>query len=352
MKPVALSLAIVLVISFSCQETEPDIIDDNLPSPGSILSSRELGRALFYDVNLSADRSVSCASCHKQEYGFADNLALSKGVAGNLTTRNSMPIQNLQISFPEDTSVSAPLFWDGREQELLQMVLQPFVNNHEHGFNSLKELEDRVNSLSYYKKPFQNFFSTSSARSEFIASSLVEFITSIQTNKTRFDIFQQTNEGLDEKELRGMSLFFETYNCNSCHQVQDPSGYLEGGGGGGSQGFSNIGLEMNPQDVGLEKTTGQRSDQGKFKIPSLRNVVYTAPYMHNGGVQTLDSVIEHYSTGLLATENLDPILKDENGEPLVLNITKAEKEAIIAFLGTLTDKSILEDEKFSDPFNR
>lgn len=353
MKPaVAFTILAIIGLAFSCQEADPDPVTSDLPSPGSILSSAQLGRVLFYDVNLSADRTVACASCHKQEYGFADNASFSEGVAGSLTTRNSMPIQNLRLSFPEDTTVSTPLFWDGREQALLSMVIQPFINSHEHGFSSLQELEDRVNSISYYKQPFRNFYSTSSARSEFIASALAEFITTIQTQRTRFDMFQQTGSGLDEKELRGMNLFFETYNCNSCHQIQDPTGYLEGGGDEGTPGFSNIGLETIVQDAGRSEATGASSDRGKFKIPSLRNVVYTAPYMHDGRFQTLDSVIEHYSTGLLASENLDPILKDEHGSPLVLNITKAEKDAIITFLGTLTDKSILENEEFSNPFDQ
>lgn len=221
----------------------------------------------------------------------------------------------------------------------------PFTDSHEHGLSSLAALKTKVRSLPYYAEAFEAVYGSREISVDLIAHSLVGFVSNIVTANTRLDNFQTTGQGLSIQELEGMTLFFEKYDCNACHQVDNPSGYLAV-----SDGFSNIGLELVSNDQGRFQATGQQSDIGKFKIPSLRNVAHTAPYMHDGRFQTLDSVIEHYSIGLLADPNLDTLLQDENGDPLVLNISKEEKEAIVAFLGTLTDENILTNPNFANPF--
>lgn len=339
----------------SCQ----DIVkyEEHLPDPSELKIQDEfqLGRALFYDTNLSADNSIACASCHQQSAGFADNRPLSVGVHGRMTKRNSMPIQNItaegsivfdSTGFVEDSIGPTPLFWDGREPILAKMVLMPFLDHNEHGLADENELVAKVKAQDYYQDAFQRVYG-SEADADLIANSLSIFVLSLQSQNTKLDRFLQGNETLNEQELKGFELFFTKYDCNSCHQVNDPSGYLKVNNGG----FADIGLEINPDDQGKFLSTGLTEDIGKFKIPSLRNVALTAPYMHDGRFANLDSVIEHYSDGMLLTTNLDQALKDENGQPLVLNISKDEREQLVAFLRTLTDQSLPFDPQFSNPFD-
>ncbi|XOV91283.1 MAG: cytochrome-c peroxidase [Bacteroidota bacterium] len=330
---------------------EPEFVE-----PEGITWEFELGRALFYDKTLSADKSVACGSCHKQEFGFSDNVSFSSGVHGRVTNRNSMPIQNLVLepfvnfdssTMTFDTISATPLFWDGREEDIFKMVLQPFTNPNEQGLKDLDELMSRVKSNEIYNNAFENIFGAETADPEHISMALTIFISSIFSGSTRFDDFQFTGQGLTEQEILGKDLFFEKYDCNACHQVQSTSGYLSV-----NNGFSNIGLETRSEDPGRQNATDLPEDAGKFKIPSLRNVVQTAPYMHDGRFATLEEVIEHYSTNIQDNPNLDSLLHDEFGDPLVLNITDEEKTAIVAFLGTLTDENTLNDPQFSDPFDQ
>lgn len=144
-------------------------------------------------------------------------------------------------------------------------------------------------------------------------------------------------------ESRGRDLFFTTYDCNACHQIQNPHGYLMAGG------FSNIGLDAEYADKGVQEFSKRSEDAGKFKIPSLRNVALTAPYMHDGRFNTLDEVLNHYSGGIADNPNLDTRLR-KNGVPMRMEIPEIDKQAIIAFLNTLTDYEMISDKKFSNPF--
>jgi cytochrome c peroxidase len=152
-----------------------------------------------------------------------------------------------------------------------------------------------------------------------------------------------TGEPLSALEAEGQKLFEEKYDCNSCHQVEDPHGYQSAGT------FSNIGLDQVYADNGLGNVTRQASDNGKFRIPSLRNVALTAPYMHDGRFKTLEEVIEHYSENIQNNSNLDFRLRT-NGSPTQFHISEHEAKALVAFLNTLTDYQVITDPKFSDPF--
>lgn len=345
-------LIVVLLQSCTTEDPVPEPqLPEGFPDPGNVNDPFELGRVIFYDKMLSADNSVSCASCHKQANAFADNVAFSKGIMGKTSSRNSMPIQNLSISGGFDSAsmehdtVATPLFWDGRETDIFSMVLQPFTDPNEHGLENTAALENKMNSNPYYQDAFNKLYRSQEVDHSLVSDALVAFITNIVAVETRFDRYQETNSGLDDQELQGLELFFDKYDCNACHQIESPSGYLAV-----NDGFSNIGLDSLPEDKGLQLVTGISTDAGKFKIPSLRNVTLTAPYMHDGRFETLDEVIEHYSTNLSPDPNLDTLLRDEDGNPLVLNITDEEKAAIIAFLGTLTDQQMITDPNFSDPF--
>jgi cytochrome c peroxidase len=328
-----------------------------------------LGRVLFYDRQLSINNSVSCSSCHKQELGFADNVKFSTGFGAQMTTRNSMPIQNLGNGFvgagsAVDFIVSPTnLFWDGREHDLNVMVLKPLVNHVEMGVNDIASFTKKVSQIPYYQDLFIKAYGDPTVTSERVANALTWFVRSINTKNTKFDahtkamglnflgFVDNTTKPIDAHpvlsplEAEGWKLFLEKYNCNSCHQVQAPSGYAQFGGS-----FANIGLDRQYADNGLSGVTKRTADAGKFKIPSLRNVALTAPYMHDGRFETLGDVIDHYKDGIANHPNLDPRLRNSDGTARVMSITDNEKAALIAFLHTLTDITTVTDPKLSNPF--
>ncbi len=315
-------------------------VNDNLP---------ELGRVLFYDKQLSVNNSVSCGSCHKQTYGFADNVALSRGFDNQLTTRNSMPIQNLSFisgGIVNDVFVSSQkLFWDGREQNLSNMVLRPIINHVEMGITDTEALAAKLSTVEYYKPLFNKAFGKDEVTPQKISTALTFFVQSINTTHSKFDQSKGGSTQLSALESTGKNLFFTIYDCNTCHQVETPNGYAVFGGG-----FANIGLDNTYADDGLAKTTGKSTDAGKFKIPSLRNVAFTAPYMHDGRFSSLDEVMEHYSGEIANHPNLDFRLRNANGQADQKNISEFDKKAIIAFLNTLTDTQMITDPKFASPF--
>jgi cytochrome c peroxidase len=207
--------------------------NDNIP---------ELGRVLFYDKQLSINNSVACATCHKQALGFADNVAFSRGFENVLTKRNSMPIQNLQNDFFTTFDgirfvSSSILFWDGREASLNTMVLKPLLNHVEMGNFDVQSLAEKLSTVPYYKPLFKKAFGEETITPERISTAISSFVRSIRSNNTKFD--QANNNGeqqLSALEQNGQKLFFNIYNCNSCHQVQTPNGYATAGGG-----FADIG---------------------------------------------------------------------------------------------------------------
>jgi cytochrome c peroxidase len=347
--------------------TDPNGINDHIPT---------LGRVLFYDRQLSVNNSVSCSSCHKQNLAFADNVAFSTGFDNRLTLRNSMPIQNLLAQNfvfldsgfsirPEVSSssnffagTSAGLFWDGREGILQTMVLKPIGNHVEMGISDMNILNQKLSSIPYYRELFTKAFDSPEVTTEKIGKALSSFLLSITSRNTKADHsmintvlddkFNTTDESIPHGELsaieeRGMNLFTTVYDCNACHQVQNPHGYIMAGT------FANIGLDAQYADNGLQNVTKRSSDAGKFKIPSLRNVALTAPYMHDGRFETLNDVLDHYSEGIANHPNLDKRLK-KDGQAMRLQIPQHDKDAIIAFLHTLTDYEMIKDPKFSNPF--
>jgi cytochrome c peroxidase len=324
-----------------------------------------LGRVLFYDKALSGNNTISCASCHKQSLGFADNRSFSKGANGKMTERNAMALQNLvmvQTVAPNDSvdgnagygSVSTGpvggLFWDGRESFLDIISTHPLLNTVEMGNTDLETVARKIANLPYYRPLFDSAFGYQSAISpNAISTAIGFFISDIKSQNSRFDQFNfarnnnlPTDQILSSLEMEGMSLFNAVYNCNSCHRVELASQP--------EARFTNIGLDMEYHDEGLTKTTSEPGDVGKFKVPSLRNVELTAPYMHDGRFSTLEEVIEHYSGNIVNHPNLHPDLKDENGLARKMNIPEHDRQALIAFLRSLTDKSLLDDVRFSDPF--
>jgi cytochrome c peroxidase len=335
-----------------------------------------LGRVLFYDKRLSANNSVSCASCHKQAIAFTDNRRFSLGFQNKQTTRNSMPIQNIVSSAFLGGSIDSlgfgnnpggviiepgggfidpgfffvqptALFWDGRNHDLPNMVMEPIQNHIEMGVNNLDALAEKVAAIDEYQTLFAAAFDNGVISKEHIANALSAFLISIKSNQSRFDAALNGNASLTALEQFGQSLFFDKYDCNSCHQLQAPfNGYQLAGDGG----MADIGLDEEPVDGGVFRVTGNTFDKGKFKIPSLRNIGLTAPYMHDGRFETLEDVIDHYSEGIETSDNLDTRLRNPDGSAKKFQIPSTEKRAIVAFLHTMTDPHLVSDPKFSNPF--
>ena len=380
---------------YNCQ-TE-DIVSGNLvldlpatPYAYTVASNDHLptlGRVLFYDTRLSTNNSVSCSSCHKQQLAFADRSDFSLGFENRLTGRNSMPIQNIisdtffffgsgsidstgfggikpagdQLIIDPRSSLIEPgffptffqptaLFWDGRQHSLETMVMEPIKNHIEMGTTNLENLATKLSQIPEYESLFANAFDQSGVTPDKIARALSAFLVSIRSNGSKFDKSLNGLAQLNGLEQFGKDLFFDKYDCNSCHQLQAPFNGYQLAGQGQFGGFANIGLDDHPADPGLRKVTGNTADEGKFKIPSLRNIALTAPYMHDGRLQTLEDVLDHYSESIKETDNLDTRLRGSDGSAKQFNIPSSEKKAIIAFLNSMTDYQMITDPKFSNPF--
>jgi cytochrome c peroxidase len=295
-----------------------------------------LGRVLFYDVNLSNNRNTSCGSCHHQENGFADPFAGSKGHTGLLTPRNASHIVNLRYI--------NRFFWDNRVTGLENQVLLPIQDALEMGM-TLEDLVERIKKIPYYKPLFEDAFGDEEVTSEKISLALAQFVRSIVSYQTKYDdAITQNFSTFTKEEMLGFEIFTSnSTECNHCHLTANF--FLNDA--------LNTGLDTEYSDNGRGLITGNESDNGKFKVPSLRNVELTAPYMHDGRFATLEDALEHYSTGVSPHPNLDDRLTTDGeigGNPRHLNFTPEEKNALIAFLKTLTDHTMVNDPKFADPF--
>ncbi|MEM7349101.1 MAG: cytochrome c peroxidase, partial [Chloroflexota bacterium] len=305
---------------------------DNTPNNNSITDQgATLGRVLFYDTNLSIDQTVSCASCHQQAHGFSDPDQFSAGISGQVTGRNSMGLANARFFEP------GTFFWDERAATLEDQVLLPIQSPVEMGL-TLAQLQTRVENLSYYPPLFEDAFGTDDVTTERISRALAQFIRSMVAYQSKYD------EGVDNNfsnftaaERAGRQIFEGRGRCDNCH---------------GTDAFiveesHNIGLDATTTDRGLGEATGNTNDDGKFKVPSLRNVALTAPYMHDGRFATLEEVVEHYNSGVQNHPNLDNQLQ-QGAQPRRLNLNDTQKANLVAFLHTLTDQSLQYDVRFSD----
>jgi cytochrome c peroxidase len=296
-----------------------------------------LGRLLFYDTRLSLTGTISCASCHRQDIGFADNVAFSKGFTGKGTGMNALAISNL--------SNDNILFWRNRANNLEQLSLMPVSNHIEMGFLSIKDVVTNISRIPFYQKTFERVFQTTPS-TENMSIAMGAFLRSMQSLTSKYDEGYVSNQNEDFSnfsalENLGKELFFSKYNCASCHGV--PSKIQNGW----SETMSNIGLDPSGVESG--------DSMGGFKVPSLRNIAVTGPYMHDGRFKTLSEVIDHYSAGIQMNENLSWQLRDFDpntgaSTPKKFNIPEQDKRALVAFMNTLTDQKYLHDKRFSNPF--
>ncbi|MBK9194187.1 MAG: cytochrome-c peroxidase [Flavobacteriales bacterium] len=295
-----------------------------------------LGRVLFYDRNLSANRATSCGSCHHQDRGFADPHASSTGHLGQPTRRNAMHLVNQFYSRQH--------FWDFRAPTLEAQVLMPIQDPVEMGM-TLPEVRGRLYAIPHYRPLFAAAFGNDSITEGRIARALAQFVRSIASYRTRYDAGEANGfADFTPMELDGKNLFYNgATKCNHCHMTANFH----------NRESRHNGLDAVYADNGLGEFTGDPADNGKFKVPSLRNAELTAPYMHDGRFNTLEEVVEHYNSGVQPHPNLDDRLTVEGlvgGTPLQMGLTPYEKQALVAFLKTLTDVPLVNDPRFADPF--
>jgi cytochrome c peroxidase len=331
---------------------------DNTPADNPITDDgAALGRVLFYDVDLSINHTVSCASCHQQKFSFSDTARFSRGFNGGLTSRNSMGL--IHARFQRDSA----FFWDNRAKYLEIQTLIPIQNSVEMGL-TLDTMVARLSAKPYYAQLFQAAFGSPTVTSDKVSKALAQFVRSMNTFGSRFrqgvdgttgnpEIVQFPN--FTAQENLGKDLFMDITrgNCQACHtrnvMVQ--------------QGAQNIGLDSIYADNGVGAASGRRAQDGKFSVPSLINVALTPPYMHDGRFKTLEQVIDFYSDSIKEHVNLSGFLREiipgtvnpnnntcDTCPPRRPHYSPTEKAALVAFLKTLTDTIITTDPRWSNPF--
>lgn len=322
---------------------------DNTPSTNPITNDgATLGRVLFYDKKLSANGTISCASCHKQDKGFSDDAILSLGFNGGTTGRHSMTLINARFY------QRGRFFWDERATTLEEQVLMPFQDPVEMGM-TLEQVVSKVQEQSYYLELFQKAFGSTEITSDKISKALAQFVRSIVSFSSKYDQGRAmvANPGANfpnftTEENTGKNIFFQTIPngggaCFGCHTTE---AFISA-----NPGPQNNGLDLaSTTDLGAGGVFTNPIFVGRFKTTSLRNIELTAPYMHDGRFATLEEVVEHYNSGIQAHPTLSPALTDANGNPVQLNLTSLEKAALVAFLKTLTDNSVSTETKWSNPF--
>ena len=352
----AVSLSVLLLV-ISCKK-DPEITDEqfdepytldagNFPSP-KIASDNpltregvKLGRMLFYEKMLSSNNSQSCATCHIQKFAFSDTATLSIGVRGLRGKRQAMGVFNMAWNSNE-------FFWDGRAHLLRDQSLFPIQDTLEMN-ETLDNVVTKLQASEMYRKQFKRAFNTETVTPLLMSKAMEQFMNTIVSNKSKYDKYLAGETILTAEEERGRFLFFTEYNpafpnnsgadCQHCH----------GGANLENDLYMNDGLDTDAEfvDMGREIVTGKASDRAKFKVPSLRNIALTAPYMHDGRFKTLEEVVDHYNL-VKSSSTLDATFLQQL--PNGLQLTQQDKSALVAFLKTLTDTELTTNPAFSDPF--
>ncbi len=319
---------------------------NNTPASNPITNAgATLGRVLFYDPNLSANNTIKCASCHRQANSFSDPNQFSLGFAGGFTTRNSMSLLNARF-YP-----NGHFFWDERAASAEAQASGPIKNPVEMGM-TMPGLVTKLQGVSFYPALFQAAFGTPGIDSSRIVRSIAQFVRSMVAYRSKYDTGRaalppganpaNTNfANFTAQENQGKGIFFgPAGGCAQCHGTETFT----------APGGKDNGLDLVYTDNGIGAVTGNPAQNGLFKVPSLRGIGASGPYMHDGRFQTLNQVVEHYNSQVKPHVNLSQELKAPNGQPRRLNLTAAQKTALVAFLNTLTDTGIAGDVKYSNPF--
>lgn len=303
----------------------------------------ELGRFLFYDKKLSVDGTVSCASCHRQSSSFSDPNQFSSGVNGALGNRNSMSLVNM--------GWNTSFFWDGRSKTLEDQILEPIVNPVEMN-NNWDNVVNYLNADPLYQSKFREAFNVAVIDSIHVSMAIAQFVRTMISGNSKFDVIYKVENNLTltaseqllynqvtQEELAGYDLFKSLNGADCFHCHKGPLMQVDK--------FSNNGLDATFSDLGRGGVTNNSNDNGKFKVPTLRNIEFSAPYMHDGRFATIDEVIDHYSHGVEMSSTIDPLM--EFGFQGGVQLDNDEKQLLKAFLFTLTDHEFVNNPAFKKP---
>ncbi len=373
-----LALVIGLSLASSCKKEEPEVDDgdggggtvgtpftlqlpDNMPPmpmpPDNPLTVEgiALGRFLFYEERLSGDNTMSCASCHAPAFAFTDDgNAVSTGIDGIAGTRSSMALINL--------GYAQSFFWDGRAATLEQQILMPVrdpIELHETWPNAMAELQ----ADAAYPGLFQAAFGTSAIDSLLAAKSIAQFLRTMVSANSPWDKWRRFEGTIPIEAQEGYTLFkleggpegvpFQIPGMDSTVIGQGGADcfhcHVEAAGLFTDEQFHNNGLDPEPfADLGRGGVNGDPFDNGKFKTPTLRNIMLTAPYMHDGRFSTIEEVLDHYNDGGHASTTVDPFMKFTDPD-ITLELNATKRAQILAFLNSLTDMEFVQNPAFSDP---
>lgn len=350
-------LLLVLLLASSCKKEEAPTADPinvlhpyaldiptNFPKPLNdpdnplTVEGVALGRMLFYDQRLSASNRLSCASCHHQDLSFSDGVALSNiGESGKMLPRNAPALINLAW-------MQNGLFWDGGSTNLESQAFGPLTSADEMHQN-LYELEAELKAVPDYLQRFKQVFGGNPTSAN-IVKALAQFERTLISGSSRYDRYSRKEPGatLTAEELEGLALI--NTKCRSCHagELFTDNGYHNNGIDNDFTSDAHEGLFQ-----GRSRITFNPADLGKFRTPTLRNVLLTAPYMHDGRFATIEAVLAHYHTGVKVSPTLDQALYQSHRQAGI-SMTDAEIRSIKAFLGTLTDQSFINNKRLSNPF--
>ncbi len=327
-------LVVIITFFIFAFKTEKELffIPKNWPKPVYNFSTNTLtaqkillGRVLFYDPILSKNNTISCASCHSQYSAFTHiDHALSHGINDSIGTRNSPALMNL--------AWQKTFMWDGAINNLDMQALAPISHPAEMG-STITDVIKKLNSLKTYRSLFYNAYGDSLATGEKTLKAFSQFLVTIVSANSKYDKVMHQQEKFTSQETNGYTLFKK--NCSACHTEPLFT----------TTQFANNGLLLDTllKDYGRYKITKNANDSLKFKIPTLRNIEFTYPYMHDGRFKKLSEVLNHYTTNLHSSKTLAVELQ----KPIVL--TSNEKVDLISFLLTLTDKEFIFNKKFSYP---
>lgn len=358
-----LVIGLIICITFSCSDDpmvnppEEEILQDTtaytfehgaLPAPDMPIDNKltvqgvQLGRMLFYEKLLSKDGSQSCASCHRQEHAFTDTTRFSIGVEGLPGTRQAMSVFNMAWN-------SNAFFWDGRAHILRDQAILPIQDELEMD-ETLENVIAKLSNEQLYRDQFTKVYGQDDITSDKMALAMEQFMLSIVSYDSKYDQWKAGKAELTESEERGRLLYETEYNPFFTQFSGADCAHCHGGANFENDQYMNNGLDSEGDfdDIGREAVTGDPMDRARFKVPSLRNIELTAPYMHDGRFSTLEEVVDHYNEGIHPSPSLDQALLATSDTGLLL--TNEDKVDLVNFLKTLTDETILNDSRYSNPF--
>lgn len=313
---------------FESNILNPVIPNDNPQTTEGIA----LGKKLFFDPILSGNNTQACADCHSPENAFTDSKKFSDGIDGVFGKRNSMPLFNLAWNYDEK------FFWDGKVFSLEHQAFIP-VSDPIEMKSSWQQLEEELQDNPEYPNLFQQAFGTSTIDSTLVTKAIAQFERTLISSNSKFDKHLLGETELTPEELEGFNVFMDETrgDCFHCHGSDKNPLWTD-------NIFHNNGLDETFTDLGLGAITGDPADNGKFKSPSLRNLTFTAPYMHDGRFATLDEVINHYSEGLKNSSTIDPLMKKvaQGG----VQLSPQDKTNLKAFLLSLSDYEFITNPNF------